>query len=396
MIRIGMMLKTLMMKESRKSPQAPRGRPSMKGWRLLEIPLFLVVLAVAGFPALGEESGFGPNTPSPGAATAPSGWAENRSYSTTCAEEDNVNVPLYCPGLRKYRVVAVHPTYCPCAYDGCPPDFSGCNGDVGNEENRGYEYEGVLRAERRWDQERREDCTIIWDDGLNVLEVCTVPDWWRPHAMDCTAGGQSYAGHFLRWYRKMAGEASWPQFFVLYEDGNARLKPNPPQGMSDVCFGSSVIIGPAPPAERPYVDIQRVEVDPGSLTLEITYRGGGTAAVGLSVDRRQAIAEVEIEYVADRVLPFATFRSMWVDGGTCDAGRIRSAEGDFPILGDWDLLAGPYWGFLRTDWSLHNTSAPDIWVKLDLLGGEEDGAGGGDGLELGRLGFSYGASRGET
>ncbi|HDM78585.1 MAG TPA: hypothetical protein ENG51_19300, partial [Deltaproteobacteria bacterium] len=69
-------------------------------------------------------------------------WAENRSYSTTCAEEDNVNVPIFGSQVIHFRVVATHPTYCPCAYDGCPPDFSGCPPDG----NGGT-----------------ETCTTLWD-----------------------------------------------------------------------------------------------------------------------------------------------------------------------------------------------------------------------------------------
>jgi len=101
-------------------------------------------------------------------------------------------------------------------------------------------------------------------------------------------------GHYLRWYRKIVGFPSWPQFLVLYEDGNLRLKPHQQLGGPDPCFGSSVIIGPAlpdpSPKPRPYVDIQEVQVNPTALSLDITYLNSGTAHVDLSVDRSKAAA----------------------------------------------------------------------------------------------------------
>ena len=271
-------------------------------------------------------------------------WAENRSYSTTCAEEDNVNVPIFGSQVNHFRVVATHPTYCPCAYDGCPPDFSGCPPDG----NGGT-----------------ETCTTLWDkDGINVIEVCTLSDWWRPYSMNCVVDSETASCHYLRWYRKIVGENSFPQFLVLYEDGNMRLKPHPPKGIEDVCFGNSVIIGPAVPATRPYVDIQEVRVNPTAPSLDITYRNGETAHINLSVDRSQAVGEVEIGYSTSTGIPFATFRSMWVEDGNCDVDHIQSADGDFPILGSWTSLNGPWWFFYRKFWSKHNTSAPDIRIEV--------------------------------
>jgi len=271
-------------------------------------------------------------------------WAENRSYSTTCAEEDNVNVPIFGSQVIHFRVVATHPTYCPCAYDGCPPDFSGCPPDG----NGGT-----------------ETCTTLWDkDGINVIEVCILSDWWRPYSMNCVVDSETASCHYLRWYRKIVGENSFPQFLVLYEDGNMRLKPHPPKGIEDVCFGNSVIIGPAVPATRPYVDIQEVRVNPTAPSLDITYRNGETAHINLSVDRSQAVGEVEIGYSTSTGIPFATFRSMWVEDGNCDVDHIQSADGDFPILGSWTSLNGPWWFFYRKFWSKHNTSAPDIRIEV--------------------------------
>jgi len=273
-------------------------------------------------------------------------WAENRSFSTTCAEEDNVNIPIFAfPGqVSRFRVVATHPAY-EVGNDNCAPDFSGCGSGA-----------GIATAPAA------DTCQKLWDDGVNVVEVCTEPGWWRPYSMSVSVGSQTASGHRLVLYRKIDGEASWPQFLVLYEDGNLRLKPHPPVGRPDVCFGSSVIIGPAASAPRPYVDIQEVKVDPATLCLDITYRNGGTARVCLSVNRSQAVADVQVGYNTSN--PFATFRSMWVSDGNADADHLQNQEGDFPILGDWSCLRGPWWFFHRQIRSAHNTSAPDIRIEV--------------------------------
>lgn len=274
------------------------------------------------------------------------GWAENHSYSTTCAEEDNINVPLFRPGIQRYWVVATHPHYCPCSYDGCPADFSGCTPDGGPATETVYK---------------------IWDDGINVIEVVVVSPWWRPYEMNVTADGSTKSGHYLRLYRKIADEASWPQVLVLYQDGNLRIKPHPPSNISDVCYGSSVIIGPAAPAKRPYVDIQAVSIHPRTdhVELEITYRDGQTSQASFRVDRTQAILEVQVSYGTSSEVPFATFRSMWVRDGNADVDRIKCAGGEFPILTGWTTLAGLWWSFRREVDSSHNRSAPDILIVID-------------------------------
>ena len=273
------------------------------------------------------------------------GWAENHSYETTCAEEDNVNIPIFAPEVNRFWVVATHPEYCPCVYDGCPTDFSGCT--PGSKDGS------------------TDSCATLWDDGVNVVKVCTVSDWWRPYSMDVVVNGSSASAHYLQYYRKIEGENSWPQFLVLYEDGNLRIKPHPPQGISDVCFGSSIIVGPAAPAQRPYVDIQQVQVDTSTMSLDITYRKGEVAHIDLAVDRLQAVAEVEVGYSTSTEIPFAIFRSMWVENGNADVDHIRASTGNFPILTGWTNLEGLWWFFHREVNSTHNQSAPDIRIVVD-------------------------------
>jgi hypothetical protein len=280
----------------------------------------------------------------------PTSRAENLSYCTTCAEEDNINIPLHGDGVSHFRVTATHPAY-EFTTDNCAADFSGCN----------------LAAPFTFND---VTCESLSDDGTNVITVCTDSDWWLPKAMTVTVGSKSLAGHRLVWNKKIADEASWPEVLVLYQDGNMRLKPHPPSGLADVCYGSSVIIGPAPADPiRPYVEIETIVVNPATMTLDVTYRNGGSAHLELAVDRDQAQVDVGADY--DTSVSFATFRSMYVAEDNADAARVETAVGDYALLDisspewtiAWPALAGPRWFFYRQAVSNHNTSAPDILVE---------------------------------
>jgi hypothetical protein len=166
------------------------------------------------------------------------------------------------------------------------------------------------------------------------------------------------------WIRKISDADSWPQVLVLYEDGNLRLKPQSALGGGDPCFGSSVIIGPAIPSSRPFVDIEQVQVNPSALALDLTYRNGGTAHINLYVDRSQANALVDINYPRGTSMPFAIFRSMYVSDGNADVDHVKSRTGDTFIMAGWTPLEGPGWFFHRTIRSSHNTPAPDIRIEI--------------------------------
>jgi len=278
----------------------------------------------------------------PVAMNIPRSWALSNSSFTTCAEEDNVNVPHFAPGIIRFQVTATHPRY-DVGTDNCLPDFSGCP---------------------RISIEAADLCANLYDDGTNVVQGCVTTQWWRPYTMNIVVGTTSGSYHSLRLYRKIQGENSWPQVLVLYQDGNMRLKPHPPLGRPGTCFGSSVIIGPAIPSMRPYVDIQEVRVDPSALTLDITFRDKGTAHISLSVSRDEANAWVNVGYATSITIPFATFRSMYVSDGNADVDHIQCPAGDLPILTGWTTLEGPWWFFHRTIRSIHNTSAPDIRIEV--------------------------------
>lgn len=278
-------------------------------------------------------------------------WADNESSCTSCAEEDNVNIPLYAQQITHFRIVATHPTY-DIGQDSCAADFSNCpETDAGGDQ-------------------AADPCQMLLDDGLNVIKLCQDESWWLGNTMAVTVNGQTGDGHRLVWQRKIADEDSWPEVLVIYQDGNLRLKPQPPAGRADVCFGSSVIVGPAPPATRPFVEIAEISVNPSMMNLALTYRDGGAASLHLAVNREQATVSVTANYGASA--PFATFRSMYVSEGNADVERIETDAGLFQLLNDddlvctpaWSILTGSRWFFQRAVRSKHNTSAPDILVEI--------------------------------
>lgn len=278
----------------------------------------------------------------PAVVRMPPYWADNDSTATQCAEVDNINVPLYAYQLISFRVTATHPQY-DVGIDSCAPDFANCG-------------RGAVGAD--------DTCHQLLNNGTDIAEGCTVADWWRPYMMRVTLGATSGNYNYIRLYRKILNENSWPQYLVLYEDGNLRLKPQPPPGVADTCFGSSVVIGPARPSDRPYADIAEVRIDFAADALDVTFRDGGSARINLAIDRAQAVAKVDVHYPIGPSRPFAIFRSMYVADGNADIDHVRAPGRTLPILGDWLDLEGPWWFFYRAERSSHNTSAPDIRVEV--------------------------------
>ena len=271
--------------------------------------------------------------------------ALNHSTTTTCAEEDNVLVPITASRrVRKITVAATHPRY-GFDEDNCQADFSGC--DAAEPENSAL---------------APVTCETLWDDGVNVFLVCSDPAWWRPHGMTVTVGGTIGSGHRLVWARRVRDEASWPECAVAYQDGNLRLKPHPPKGRVDCCYGSSVLIGPVTLSERAYADVERIEVDAPRRLWTVHYRVGGQARLRWWVDRERAVVKALVGYETDGLV--AAFNSMWVRDGSADVDSVRARPGTFPILGPWSALTGPTWFFHRRFVSDHNTSAPDITVSV--------------------------------
>lgn len=275
--------------------------------------------------------------------------ASNQSTSTLCAEDDNINIP-FSGDVTSFVIEATHPTY-EVGTDNCAPDFSNCPPP-----EPGYPFTpGVYE---------------LFDDGETVVEAVREAEWWRPNGMEVSvdAGTPVTDIHYIRIYRKIADANEWPQYFVLYMDGNLRLIPHPPVGITSVCFGSSVIIGPASIALRPIAEITSARYVSTSKSMEVLYKTGNSAILDLhEVNRTIARVRITVNYPTD--IPFATFRSMFVEDGNADVDHVRWKDSS-GVLHDDTIMTfpggeGTEWFFYRSIRSQHNTSAPDTRIKLD-------------------------------
>jgi hypothetical protein len=275
--------------------------------------------------------------------------ASNQSISTLCAEEDNINIP-FSGDVTSFVIEATHPTY-EVGTDSCTPDFSNCPPP-----EPGYPFTpGVYK---------------LFDDGETVVEAVREAEWWWPNGMEFSVdtGTPVTDIHYVRVYRKIADANEWPQYFVLYMDGNLRLIPHPPVGITSVCFGSSVIIGPAATALRPIAEITSARYVSTSNSIEVLYQTGGSAILDLQeVNRTIARVRITVNYPID--IPFATFRSMFVEDGNADVDHVRWKDSSV-VLHDDPIMTfpggeGTEWFFYRSSRSQHNTSAPDIRIRLD-------------------------------
>ena len=271
----------------------------------------------------------------------------NDSVPTLCAEEDNVNMPFYGMPSR-FVIEATHPEYVVTGY-GCDPNFTNCPPPSGDD----YEFTPAQLK--------------LYDNGIWVVWAYRQSRFWRPRGMIASkVGGSSLNdAHYIAVSKKVAGENSWPQFLVLYCDGNLRLIPHPPAGHASVCFGASVIVGPAEPSERPIAEISSVSYEPSGNTLTVTYYAGGSAELNMSVDRTMASVTVDVNYPTDE-LAFTTFRSMFVEQGNCDTAKVAFWDDGTPVSDcnvlDANTSPGDDFFFYRERASVHNMSAPDIRI----------------------------------
>lgn len=286
------------------------------------------------------------------AASAPAQWTiANASSPTMCAEEDNVQLGVSGPA-DSFVLEAVHPSYA-VGTDSCAAVFDNCTpGDPG------YPFQAATQK--------------LYDDGVTVVEGVRQALWWQPQGMNASAdnGTPMTDAHYIRIYQKIK-EGDYRQWFVLYSDGNMRLIPLPkPPLLDDVCFGSSVIVGPAAPADRPIAEIASVNYSSASRSIEVTYESGGSAVIRLEhLDSVVARVGVAVNYPTD-TLPFATFRSMYVADGNSDVDHVAWVDDSLVAHDDAVLSfpggAGTSWDFYRNTRSTHNTSAPDIRLRMAI------------------------------
>ena len=218
----------------------------------------------------------------------------------------------------------------------------------------------------------------LYHDGDVIVGAVDVPGWPFESGMAVhVVGGKSTPEHdYIRIHKRADDGHDAPQIFVLYANGYARMIPQPPAWREErVCFGASVIIGPA--AEDPLYPItaiERLDIDPKKLTVQVTYKNGSAAMLHLWAERGKTTLRVSDVTYDTVTAPFATLRSMWLADDNSDVAKVTATSaagatrmhGMDPTHEEWTTLPGDAWLFHRPTYSRHNTSCPDF--KIDVIG----------------------------
>lgn len=305
----------------------------MRGKRALWWLVAAGVAVCAALPALGQ-----------GTARA-----ANWSYTNDCAEISNVNIP-FAGSVTAFVIEVSHPMYA-FTDENCEPILANCPAEVSAPEGE----PGIVK---------------VFDDGETVVDAVTMPGWPREESMlfSVDERAQSKNVHYIRIYRRVLGEDTWPQFLVLYANGTLRLCPQPPPELKSVCFGSAVVIGPAAVSREPEAPLAAARYETETKTLKLVYRGGGLATLHIGLTGRfRAQVRVEVGYATGKA-PFATFRSMHVEPGMADVDHVRwvdeSGGSHLEDVRDFRGGAGREWFFYRAVPSVHNASAPDVRIGI--------------------------------
>ncbi len=218
----------------------------------------------------------------------------------------------------------------------------------------------------------------LYDDGDVAVRVMDVSGWPYESGMAVhIVGGPSRPDHdYIQFIKRADDDHAPPQIFVLYANGYARIIPQPPAGREErVCFGASLIIGPA--AEDPLfpiTPIDRLDIDPQKMTIKVQYSNGSSAVLQLQAEPGKTTVRVTDVTYDTLTAPFVTLRSMWVANDNSDIARIQAASSPGvrqtytidPKHEEWTTLPSDSWLFYRPTYSRHNTSSPDF--KIDVLG----------------------------
>ena len=218
----------------------------------------------------------------------------------------------------------------------------------------------------------------LYNDGDVAVRVMDVSGWPFESGMAVhIVGGASRPDHdFIQFLKRTDNDHAPPQIFVLYANGYARIITPPPVGREErVCFGASMIIGPA--AEDPLfpiTPIERLDIDPKKMTIKVRYKNGSSAVLQLHAEPGKTTVKVTDVTYDTVTAPFVTMRSMWVADDNSDVAGVQAASSSGgmqtytidPTHEEWTTLPGDSWWFYRPTYSRHNTSAPDF--KIDVLG----------------------------
>ena len=276
----------------------------------------------------------------------------NNSYPDPCAEHDNINVVFR---ITNFWIIATHPTnylvtnyICNANYNNCGPDNS-----------TNYYFDDPQTWNLKYG-------TGTYGASANIYRKSS---FWRPQGMTFTYDGMFPETniHEVDFGREIvAGGGDSPGYFDLYSDGYIREIPFRPNGASgDPCFGTSVLVGPAAIADRPYADIESADLWTSLQTIFVTYRNGGTATIDFSdVTKERTIIKVTVNFPTTNST--CTVRSQFASVGDSDCDTVTWTDNAGVVHTDPVISfvggAGTDYFFNRRVRSIQRESSPDTHI----------------------------------
>ncbi|XP_067663871.1 uncharacterized protein [Haliotis asinina] len=219
-------------------------------------------------------------------------------------------------------------------------------------------------------RETKGDSVATIYQGDVVVNGVTKDLWWRTNKtmeVSLTTSTNTWTTHFIQVYVPIPWSSGWCQVMVLYEDGNVRLLPTTPDGTDWIPFGSSFVVGQSNVQSRPTAPITKLKIDPAVLTFDVVYADGGTATMSLlPLIERTELRLTNLSLTRDTATyPFATFRSMYVEGANADCDSVASnTQSPVHVMDSWGTMTGTLFGFMRRCHSRHLTQSPDLYLGI--------------------------------
>jgi hypothetical protein len=275
----------------------------------------------------------------------------NASVPTLCAETDNVYLQFLSAEVRRFKIIAEHPSYAgTIVADRSAPDLQHCD----------MSGDPAFKAEPRR--------VTLYEAGDLQLIGYTFTSFWRPATVPVRVGGRVENGlHLLQLFTKYRQRTE--ELLVVYPpDGYWRARPLPPPHLGYSAYGSSFVLGPVEPAGRPFVDIREIAFDPAALTFRLALARNGVATLHVETVDEEHIALAAGLDPPVASLPFAALRSMFVtetNADTAEATWLTPGAGSFATAPVMDFHRASVTEFRagRRLPSRHNMSAPDMVLR---------------------------------
>ncbi|XP_076095709.1 uncharacterized protein LOC143066783 [Mytilus galloprovincialis] len=154
----------------------------------------------------------------------------------------------------------------------------------------------------------------------------------------------------------------------LSRQGEMHILPIPPHRLTEIPYGSSIIIGQNDPSKNfPMASISKIDIAPQAKKLFVTFKDNGSSTIIIKFiwQQTEVIFKDIITTRNPNEYPFATLVTTWKYDGNADVDHV-STNGDtvHHIVQGWDELYGTSFTFFRQCLSMLNTQSPDLRVQL--------------------------------